>query len=243
MKVAPTPEVRTRPLGWRALFVLAVALACGAPASANIVLTIDYSNLSAVKFTATGNASLINYSGSLGFGDGIAILGFLTSGTGVQDFVTAGPTSTYNGSTSGGGLTDSANNGANAARIFRDLTVWNDSNPSLWTNYGQAPNGSGVDLTLWSNTSSGQTLSFSTGSAAFYGEATFNLSTFPSITALFPALNSTGNVVLWNGNGTIGTWQVVGVSAVPEPSTYATIFGAVALAGVVVRRRRQRSAA
>ena len=86
-------------------------------------------------------------------------------------------------------------------------------------------------------------MSFSTGSAAFYGEATFNLSTFPSITALFPALNSTGNVVIWNGNGTIGTWQVVGVSAVPEPSTYAAIFGAVALAGVVVRRRRQRSAA
>ncbi len=243
MKFVPTPEVRSRPRGWRALFVVAVALVCGAPASANLVLTIDYSNLSAVKFTATGNASLINYSGSLKFGDGIAILGFLTSGTGVQDFVTAGPTSTYNGSLTGGGLTDSANNGTNVNQIFRELTVWNDANPSLWSSYGQAPNGSGVDLTLWNNGASTPTLSFSTGSPAFYGEATFNLSSFPTITALFPALGSTGNVVLWNGSGTLGTWQVVGVSAVPEPSTYAAILGAVALAGVVVRRRRQRSAA
>ena len=242
MKVAPTPEVRTRPLGWRALLVLSVALACGAPAHANLVLTIDYSNLSAVKFTATGNASLINYSGSLGFSDGIAILGFLTSPALVQDFVTSGPVSTYNGSTSGNGLTDSANATRTTSQIFDDLSTWNDANTGFWSSYGQPGTGNGSDLTLWANGDS-TGMSFSTGSPAFHGEATFNLSSFPSITALFPALNSTGNVGIWGGGATLGTWQVVGVSAVPEPSTYAAIFGAVALAGVVVRRRRQRSAA
>jgi hypothetical protein len=32
-------------------------------------------------------------------------------------------------------------------------------------------------------------------------------------------------------------------SAVPEPSTYAAIFGAVALVGVAIRRRQQKKAA
>lgn len=31
----------------------------------------------------------------------------------------------------------------------------------------------------------------------------------------------------------------VSFTAIPEPSTYAAIFGALALAGVVVHRRRQ----
>lgn len=226
-------------IAWLGIFAVGLSVASATPPSP-VVMTIDYSNLSAVKFTATGAAPLINYSGSLGMWDGIALLNFLTSPTVVQDFVTAGPVTTYNGSTTGGGLTDSSNT-AGSGKYFTDLSTWNDANPGFWGGYGEPGTGSGVDLTLWNN-NNGTGMIFSTGSASFYGEATFDLSSFGSITALFPTLGATGNVGLWNGNGTLGTWQVVGTNAIPEPSTYAAIFGAVALLGVAARRRLQRTA-
>lgn len=49
----------------------------------------------------------------------------------------------------------------------------------------------------------------------------------------------------WNAEAAGGTFSIDNVvingsvSAIPEPSTYAAIFGALALAGVVVHRRRQ----
>jgi hypothetical protein len=79
---------------------------------------------------------------------------------------------------------------------------------------------------------------FTTSSAAFHGEAIFDLSGQSSVTALFPALNATGTIRIWNNNGNLGTWQVVGV-AVPEPSTNALLFGVCALAGAAATRRRQ----
>ncbi len=190
------------------------------------VLTIDYSNLSAVKFTHTGNASAINYGpGPRQFDDGIALLGFLSSPANVQDLDGGSPTPTSD-------LTDSQNS-ATVTSQFDRLSSWDDADPSKYDN-----GGFGQDLTLW-NQNGGTGMAFSTGSADFYGEAIFDLSSYGAFTSLFPALNATGNVGIWHGSGTLGTWKVVGVAAIPEPSTYAALFGAVALAGAAMLRRKR----
>ena len=205
----------------RLLSTSILALLCLSKASAQVVVTIDWSNLSAVKFTATGNAAAGNFN-TLTFQDGIALLGFLSAPANVQDLDGGVPTGTST-------LTDS-NNILTSTSTFNRLSSWNDSQPSFYPN-----NGNGSDLTLW-NDSAATGLSFSNSSPAFNGEATFDLSAYSGFTNLFPALNATGNVGIWNGNGTLGTWQVVG-AAVPEPSTYAALVGLGALALTMLRRR------
>ncbi len=198
-------------------------------ANSQVLLTVDYSDLSAVKFTATSNSPLINYGpGGWDFVEGVALLGFLSSPANVQDLDGGSATPTSN-------LTDSQNN-VTANTKFNRLASWNDANPSYYPS-----GGNGVDLTLWNDPGVGDMV-FTTSSQAFYGEATFDLSSYAGFTSLFPALNATGNIGIWNGNGTLGTWQVVGVSAVPEPSTYALLFGAGALIGALaIRRQRKRA--
>ena len=209
----------------RLLFGFLLAMLCAGKSSAQVI-TVDWSNLSAVKFTATGNFSAINYPGgtSWSFSEGIALLGFFSVPVNVQDLDNGAPTATSN-------LTDSANTITSTSKFDR-LSSWNDSNPNLYPNLGN-----GSDITLW-NDSSATDMTFSTSGAAFYGEAIFDLSSYSSFTNLFPALNATGNVGIWNGNGTLGTWQVVGAAAIPEPSTYAALAGLAALGLVMLRRRR-----
>ena len=205
----------------RTLLCLGLALLGFARLNAqSVVLTIDWSNLSAVKFTASGTAPDNPYDGStapsmLKFNDGIALLGFFPSNVTTQDI----------GSLVSSDLSDSGN-----TAFFDILSSWNDGVPN------SSP---GQDLTLWSDPGA-NFLFFDTGSQAFNGEAVFDLSGYSTFTNLFPALNTTGNVVVWNGTETLGTWKVVGASAIPEPSTYATVFGVVALVGTVALRRRQR---
>jgi hypothetical protein len=209
----------------RRLFIgISLACLCLGKSSAQVVMTVDWSNLSAVKFTATSGFSAINYPGgtSWSFNEGIALLGFLTAPANVQDL---------GGQATSSSLTDSANT-VTATSKFDYLASWNDAHTNYYPN-----NGNGSDLTLWNN--SGATgMTFSTSSAAFHGEAVFDLSAYASFTNLFPALNATGNVGIWNGNGTLGTWQVVGAAAIPEPSTYAALVGLAALGLAVLRRRR-----
>jgi len=68
----------------------------------------------------------------------------------------------------------------------------------------------------------------------------YNLTTGTSITN-FSSVWATATLTDV-ANATLGTNAYLGsstVTAIPEPSTYAAIFGALALAGVVVHRRRQ----
>lgn len=209
----------------RLLIGFFLALFCLGKSNAQVVMTIDWSDLSAVKFTATGNSSAIDYPDETNwaFVEGVALLSFFTSSVNVQDI--------DGGAAISSTLTDSANN-PTATSVFDRLSSWNDSDPNLYPNLGN-----GFDLTLWNDPGSID-MNFTTGSAAFNGEAIFDLSGYSSFTNLFPALNATGNVGIWNGNGTLGTWQVVGVAAVPEPSTYAALAGLVVLGFVALRRRR-----
>lgn len=194
-------------------------------ASAQVVITVDWSNLSAVKFTATANNSAINYPGgtSWTFSEGVALLGFLNTPANVQDLDGGAATGTST-------LTDAANN-LTSTSTFNRLSSWNDSNPNFYPN-----GGNGSDLTLWNDPGS-TGMTFSTSSPAFNGEAVFDLSAYSGFTNLFPALNATGTVGIWNGNGNLGSWQVVGAAAIPEPSTYAALAGLTAFALVAVRRR------
>lgn len=199
-------------------------------ARASVLLTIDYSDLSAVKFTATGAASDIEYLGGLTFADGIALRNFFTAPVLVKDFV-----SSYN--VASVGLSDSNNDTLNGA-VFTELSAWNDDNPGYWAGYGADGTGNGVDLTLWSldNIS---TMYFDAGpfspKAAFHGEAIFDLTGYADYTALFPSANSSGDITIWNNNGTLGTWQ-----AIPEPSSYGLLgAGALTLVAHVRRRRRK----
>jgi len=208
----------------RLLCVLTLASLFAGKSFAQVVMTVDWSNRSAVKFTATGANSAINYSNAWTFVEGVALLNFFTAPVNVQDL--------DNGTTGASTLTDSANN-AGATSTFNRLSSWNDANPNLYPN-----GGNGSDLTLWNDPGSTK-MTFTTAGAAFYGEAVFDLSNYAGFTSLFPALGATGNVGIWNGNGTLGTWEVVGAqSAVPEPSTYAALAGIGALVLVVLRRRR-----
>ena len=106
--------------------------------------------------------------------------------------------------------------------------------------------GSGIDITIWNQSSASQ-MAFSSSGQAFYGQAIFDLTAYSSYTNLFPALNSTGDVRIWNddggaGNAVLGSWKVVGAAAVPEPSTYAALFGLATLGAACWRKRRQKHA-
>lgn len=214
----------------RILFCLGLALVGYAKSHAQVLLNIDYSNLSAVKFTATGNNVATSYSGTLD--DGLDLLNFFVSSVYVKDFVQPGPVSTYVTSSNGGaGLTDGI-----YGNKFEDLAAWDAANPSHWNGYGNPTTFPAMDLTFW--TYGGQNFGFD-ATHTFQGEAVFDLSSFPSYTSLFPALYATGDIVGHASSTVLGQWRVVAV-AVPEPSTYAVIFGAAALVGTSVLRRRIR---
>lgn len=86
------------------------------------------------------------------------------------------------------------------------------------------------------------------------GATTFNTQTLTATSITLSALNDQSSAVFIRLRGTTTTGtslDTVGIddfslsysaAAIPEPSTYAAIFGAIALLGVVVHKRRQRRA-
>jgi hypothetical protein len=215
----------------RLISCLALVVAFATAARANILLTIDWSNLSAVKVTATGNAPAFSYNngedapvwagGASSFKgeDGMTFVNFLTSAS--ATFGDVGPAATSS--------TLSDYSGTN---IFNQFYILNTG----------TQNGSGKDFNIYATVTSSNYL-FANGQPAFTGEAVFDLSgaQYSTLVSLLPAQGASGNLVMWNTfDYPLGTWSVTGAaSAVPEPSTYALIFGLGALGLAAWRRRSQ----
>ncbi|QYM78113.1 hypothetical protein K0B96_12435 [Horticoccus luteus] len=88
-----------------------------------------------------------------------------------------------------------------------------------------------VDLEL-SHGFGSTAVSYTTTTAALLGYSTFNLSGYA-----LPSAGATGNVYGFDYTTVIGTY-VVTTGAIPEPATYALGFGAFALLGALLHRRR-----
>lgn len=199
---------------------LAIAALSILPARSQILLNINWSDLSAVSFTATGTVPIVNDSGSATYSDGIDVVGFLTH------------TVTFDHHFGGPATVSTLQTGTNSSVAFNDLTTWNNASPNTNTD--------GADINFFNGTDN-TAMTYSTGTAAFSGVSTWDMSSDSDITQYFPALNTTGNLYLSGTSIIIGQWKVTGAdSAVPEPATYAALLGLAALlAASSFRRRRQ----
>ncbi len=99
-------------------------------------------------------------------------------------------------------------------------------------------------------------MGFSTSLAAFVGRVTFTgvvSADIPFIgqtgdvftgyldhMPLPPGMQSTSDLGYYGEKVLIGQYEVIDSSAIPEPSTYAAVFGGVSLALVILRRRNKR---
>ncbi len=184
--------------------------------------------------TGTGSLTGTSSGGYYNFADGITAsstdraIGFLTSGSFTS------PRYLYFVFTNNTGATVSSLNISfdyekyrSGTRAF-DLTLSTSTNASAWTNQ-------------------------SSGSQNFASDASNTVISNPELTTA-KSLTLTG-LSIENGENYYLRWSYVGsggntnaqaigidnfsLTAIPEPSTYAAIFGALALAGVVVHRRRQ----
>lgn len=200
------------------LAIAAAILLAGTARSQSVVLEIDWSDLSAVTFTATGANSFSNYAGTSTIGDGLDLINFFTS--------------TRPGDSSVGAATSSSlYHNLTSTLFFNNIVVWD---------YASEGNDDTRDLNIYlSGVGSSTVFTYSTATTALTGTATFDLSSKSTYTDYFPALGTEGDIYIDLGGPQIGRWKIVGAAtAVPEPSTYAAILGAIAFLGVVVIRRR-----
>lgn len=99
---------------------------------------------------------------------------------------------------------------------------------------------------------SGNFTQISTYTTPSSGASTFNTQTLTATSITLSALNDQSSPVFIRLRGTAASGtnlDTVGIddfslsysaTAIPEPSTYAAIFGGVVLVGVIVRKRRQK---
>jgi hypothetical protein len=192
------------------LCLLASAVLVFAPvcaAQAQILLNIDVSPTGTVTIIATDNASVADVAAGNDFFDGVDLLNFFTNDVG---FGPVGGTIQSTLTTGTGSLTfDSA---------YGDTYGFGDA---------------ARDLNLYASNGSGVPETFSTGTAAFTGTFTIDLS--GDLGAL-PTANASGSIISGaNGVGTdtpIGTWQVV---IAPEPSVWMLFLAGLLL--LVLYRR------
>jgi hypothetical protein len=170
------------------------------PAQAQILLTINDSDPSAVTITATGSFAGTGASDS--FSNGIDLLGFFTSSVGFDMF-----------------------------NVTSVLTTGNLSPGAFYdTAYGDNLSFQNVDLSLYSSNQTA-TETFATGTPAFIGSMTLDLSGVG-----LPSVGTSGNIVTGYSmtapdNTTIGQWQVLAVST-PEPSSWMLLLLGFALVAI-----------
>lgn len=176
-------------------------------ANAQILLTVNISNPSAVTITATGTDSLANVEADMA--DGIDLLGFFKGSTGPVSFTVNSGSSLTPGTGSAGTVT------------------YDESLSDVLST------GSNIDLNLYSDRSAPE--NFSTTDAAFTGTLTINLSGVAS--DLLPSAGvgdiKTGFFGSASPNTYIGQYQVVTSSvAAPEPSAWALLFVGLTLLAI-----------
>jgi hypothetical protein len=183
--------------------------------SAQVLLTINDSDPSAVVITATGNNAGLDFNGSSA-NDGVDLLQFFTldeSGMTFGHFLT--------GTLQGGGTGISYND------------VWDDNQSTT--------GGSALDAELYvdnGSPGSGNIETFSTTSPAFTGTWTIDMAALGVSSAALPTAGSSGNIMSGfshNPGSVVGTWEVQGV---PEPTTIGLASVGAAFAGLGLLRRR-----
>jgi hypothetical protein len=207
---------------WTATAISALSVAfwatTGECGSAQILLTIDDSNPSAVTITATGNDPLVNASGNTA-NEGVDLLQFFTQNESGMTF----------GQRLLGALT-----GGNIGVNYNDVYSDNQSTGNLTY----------PDMELYVDfASAGQanTENFSTTQPAFSGTWTINLSALGVTSAALPAAGTEGSIISGysaNPGAIIGQWQVV---AVPEPDAAHLAAGGFAAVGIWVFWQRRKS--
>jgi hypothetical protein len=195
-----------------ALVVAAGLLAAAFPAAGqSVLLTINQQNLSAVTITASSATSFANSIKSEL--DGVDIVNYFVSAP-----------------TNGGLVTGNLDPSGSGTIAYNK---WFPDNLN-------ATGGANLDMNLFV-TNSAANQSFNTGTTAFTGVGTVNLSA-ASLIGKLPGTGATGNI--YSGNilspgVLIGTWVVV-----PEPSVKAQLaLGATLLVGLVLFRRVRRAGA
>lgn len=198
-------------------------------AQAAVLLQIDIRDPNAVIFTATG-AYAGNDNSDFTVNDGITLVEFFTGSPLVES-----PTA----DSLLGILAANTLTAAGTTSAYNQWMADNSSNPELELDLnlygGIGEDGSPIG-TLNAVIAIDYQL-FSTSAPAFSGAATFDLSTRLQY---LPAAGASGQISPgYSESGTgasIGQWLVI-----PEPSTYALLIGAGALAATALRRRFRRS--
>jgi hypothetical protein len=202
------------------LICVGLFLASVGAAKAQILLTVDITNNSAITITATGANASTNVNAYLS--DGIDLLNFFGSSTGAVNFNSNITSSTLTASGTG---TDTFTQG----------------NSDVYS-------GSNVDLNLY-NLSSSATETFTTSSPAFNGTMILDLSSYAANLRNVGTGTFTGTIItgFYNdaeeGSGSpntpIGTYQIITMTA-PEPSTWALLIAAAVLLAIFRARTKAR---
>ena len=213
-KLTPSPLV-SRLLASLAIVTSLVALSCST-GSAQVLLTIDDSDISNVVITATGSFAGQDSSGKIAT-FGVDLLGFFTGNQ-------AGVSGTLlsNSTLQGGGSEVSyddfaADNYSTGTETFLDANLYVDST-ALGSSNPQ---------------------NFTTTTPAFTGTWTIDLSSLGVSLAALPGNGSSGLIVSGDSQSPgvqIGTYDVV--QTVPEPTTIGLALVGFAITGVAVLRRK-----